>query len=84
MNFSGRLEIYQINGKIKNNGTQIARTVEIIVTLYDSENLMIGSQISEAYPSTLNAHEIGSFTLNVDLGYLAGLKDTYVIQVQST
>ena len=77
------LEIYQINGEIKNVGNQIANSIEIVVTFYDSTNTVIGSGKSTIVnPSNLNPGEIGNFTFNIGPDYLAGTIDNYVLQIQ--
>jgi hypothetical protein len=42
-----------LNGEVKNNGTEAAKFVKVITTLYDINNVVLGSDFTYSNPDTI-------------------------------
>jgi hypothetical protein len=57
-----------LNGEIKNNGTETAKFVKLIATFYNINNVVLGSDFTYTNPDTIEAGQSASYTINVGLG----------------
>lgn len=57
-----------LNGEVKNNGTETAKFVKVIATFYDISNVVLGSDFTYTNPDTIEAGQSASYTINVGLG----------------
>jgi hypothetical protein len=57
-----------LNGEVKNNGTETAKFVKVIATFYNINNVVLGSDFTYTNPDTIEAGQSASYTINVGLG----------------
>ncbi len=55
---------YTITGQVQNTGSQVATTVSVGATLYDSSGTLVGCGSTAGVGITLNPGQIGSFVIN--------------------
>jgi hypothetical protein len=53
----------QIDGEVKNNGTQSIDVVQVITTFYDANNMTLGNDITYSNPSTLQPGQSAPFSI---------------------
>jgi hypothetical protein len=57
-----------LNGEVKNNGTETAKFVKVIATFYNINNVVLGSDFTYTNPDTIEAGQSAYYTINVGLG----------------
>lgn len=73
---------YYINGEVENTGSLTVDYVEVVVTLYDSNGNIIGTDFTYTDPDTLSGGEKAPFEFMIDHDELPGSISSYELQVQ--
>ena len=60
--------VLYIDGKVKNSGQETANFVKVIASFYNSDNAIIGSDMSYTDPSTIGAGQSQPFKIPVGFG----------------
>ena len=75
---------YYISGEVQNTGADAAELVEVVVTVFDSNDKVIETSISSVNPDILASGETGVFEFEIDTNPLPETIDHYIIQTQGT
>ena len=57
-----------LNGEIKNNGTETAQFIQVILTYYNKNNVTLGSDFTYTNPDTIDPGQAAPYKINVGIG----------------
>lgn len=57
-----------LSGEVKNNGTETAEFVQIIATLYNANNVTLGSKFTYTEPTSIEPGQSAPYTINIGFG----------------
>ena len=81
-NDTGILGEYYLTGDVQNNGSVTVDLIEVVATIYNSNNKVIETSLTSVDPKILLSGKSGVFEFTIDTNPLPGTIHHYFLQVQ--